>query len=66
MYLDFLSAIVSQNWLNPIMQRAKNDRSALRALPVYDNDNDEAWPLVQRIGWRVVGIGDGVVGSSRI
>ena len=37
MYLDFLSAIVSQNRLNPIMQRAKNDRSVLRALPVYDN-----------------------------
>ena len=38
MYLDFLSAIVSQNRLNPIMRRAKNDRSVLRALPVYDND----------------------------
>ena len=37
MYLDFLSAIVSQNRLNPIMQRAKNDRSVLRALPVYNN-----------------------------
>ena len=37
MYLDFLSAIVSQIRLNPIMQRAKNDRSVLRALPVYDN-----------------------------
>ena len=34
MNLDFLSAIVSQTRLNPIMQRAKNDRSALRALPV--------------------------------
>ena len=34
MYLDFLSAIVSQNRLNPIMQRAKNDRSVRRALPV--------------------------------
>ena len=39
MYLDFLTAIVSQNRLNPIMQRAKNDRSVLRALPVYDNDD---------------------------
>ena len=37
MYLDFLSAIVSKNRLNPIMQKAKNDRSVLRALPVYDN-----------------------------
>ena len=37
MYLDFSPAIVSQNRLNPIMQRAKNDRSVLRALPVYDN-----------------------------
>ena len=27
----------SQNWQNPIMQRAKNDRSVRRALPVYDN-----------------------------
>ena len=33
-----LSAIVSQNRLNPIMQRAKIDRSMRRALPVYDND----------------------------
>ena len=44
MYLDCLSAIVSQNRLNPIMQRAKNDRSVLRALPVYDNadtDNEK-------------------------
>ena len=39
MYLDCLSAIFSQTRLNPIMQRAKNDRSVLRALPVYDNDN---------------------------
>ena len=37
MYLDFLSTIVSQNQLNPVMQQAKNDRSVLRALPVYDN-----------------------------
>ena len=36
MYLDFLSAIVSQNRLNPTMQRAKNNRSVLRALP-YDS-----------------------------
>ena len=35
--LIFLSAIVSQNRLNPIMQRAKIDRSVRRALPVYDN-----------------------------
>ena len=35
----FLSAIVSQNRLNPIMQRAKNDRAVLKALPVYDNGN---------------------------
>ena len=35
MYLDFLSIIVSQNRLNPIMQRANNDRSVRRALPVY-------------------------------
>ena len=33
----FLSAIVSQNRLNPIMQRAEIDRSVRRALPVYDN-----------------------------
>ena len=32
-----LSAIISQNWLNPVMQRAKIDRSVRRALPVYDN-----------------------------
>ena len=32
-----LSAIVSQNRLNPIMQRAKIDRSVQRALPVYDS-----------------------------
>ena len=37
MYLDFLSAIVSQNRLNPLMQMAKTDRSMLRAIPVYDN-----------------------------
>ena len=37
MYLDFLSAMVSKNRLKAIMQRAKNDRSVLRALPVYDN-----------------------------
>ena len=28
----------SQNWLNPIIQRAKTDRSVRRALPVYDNE----------------------------
>ena len=39
MYLDFLSTIDGQNRLNPIMQRAKNDNSVLRALPVYDNDS---------------------------
>ena len=32
-----LSAIISQNRLNPVMQRAKIDRSVRRALPVYDN-----------------------------
>ena len=29
--------VFSQNWQNPIMQRAKNDRSVRRALLVYDN-----------------------------
>ena len=32
-----LSAMFSQNQLNPIMQRANNDRSVQRALPVYNN-----------------------------
>ena len=41
MYLDFLSAIVSLNQLNPIMQRAKNDRLVLRALTIYDNDKND-------------------------
>ena len=35
--LIYLSAIVSQNRLTPIMQRAKIDRSVRRVLPVYDN-----------------------------
>ena len=35
--LIFLSAIVYPNRLNPIMQKAKNDRSVRRALPVYDH-----------------------------
>ena len=35
--LIFLFAIVSQNLLNPIMQRAKIDRSVRTALPVYDS-----------------------------
>ena len=30
-----LSAMFSQNWLNPIMQREINDGSVRRALPVY-------------------------------
>ena len=32
-----LPAMFSQNRLNPIMQRAKNDRSVQRAISVYDN-----------------------------
>ena len=32
-----LSTIISQNQLNPIMQRAKIDRSVRRGLPGYDN-----------------------------
>ena len=36
-----LSAIVSQNRLNPIMQRAKIDKSVRRALPVNDNGFSE-------------------------
>ena len=35
--LIYLSAIVSQNRLNPIVQRAKIDRLVRRALPGYDN-----------------------------
>ena len=36
------SAIVSQNRLNPIMQRAKIDRSVRRTLPVYGNEKGNA------------------------
>ena len=49
MYLDFLSAIVSQNRLNPIMQRAKNDRSVLRALPLYDNAHSSGFTQPEQV-----------------
>ena len=49
------SAIVSQNRLNPIMQRAKIDRSVRRALPVYDN-----------VAEAVATDGKGVRGSFRL
>ena len=33
-----LSAMISHNQLNLIMQRVKNDRSVQRGLPVYDKE----------------------------
>ena len=53
MYLDFFVRHVSQNRLNPIMQRAKIDRSVRRVLPVYDNEK----LLVQKMGtkgWEIL------------